>query len=75
VPGEPLDRPEDGPQAQLDSVAAQEPEPSCRHASDEHYRESEQQDGAESESRQQSAQQKPQSGERENAPAQPLPIR
>jgi len=56
------------------SVAAQEPEPSRRCTSDEQYCERKEQDGAESESRQESAHQEPQSGERENALAQLLPI-
>jgi hypothetical protein len=56
LPGERLDRQEDGPQALSSSVVAQEPESSRRNTSGDHDCESKQQDGAESQGRQQSAQ-------------------
>jgi hypothetical protein len=69
IAGGPLERTVGSPQPLLGWVAAQEPERSRRDTYDQQYGEATDQNGAESESRQQSAQQEPQSDERENATA------
>jgi hypothetical protein len=74
VPESPLDREKGSPQPLSHSVTAPEPEPSRQDASDEQDGDGNQKNGAKSESRQQPAQQKPQSAERESATAQLLPI-
>jgi hypothetical protein len=73
-PGSPLDRHEGYRQPLSQSEAAQEQEPSRHGARDEQEGDGSEQDDAESDCRQHSGQQEPESGERENAAAQLLPI-